>query len=46
MKTKKRVEQLEARRKSWEALKGRMDTKPRSRYDAGGYRCPGSLKHY
>jgi hypothetical protein len=46
MKVKKRARQLEQRRQAWAALKNRMDTKARSRYDAGGYREPGSFKHY
>lgn len=36
---------LLARQKGWRDLKtARLDTKPRSRLDAGGYKCPGSMK--
>lgn len=46
MKTKKRAAQLEKRRQSHSALKGRLVNKAGSRYDAGGYREPGAMKHY
>jgi hypothetical protein len=38
--------ELTRRVKSWTDMKngGGLDTKPRSRYDAGGYKCPGSMK--
>lgn len=46
MKPKKRMQQLDKRIEAWKKLPGKLDPKPESRYRAGGYRCPGSLKMY
>ena len=45
MKMKAVMRKLERRIKAWEGLKScGLDTKARSRLDAGGYKCPGSRK--
>lgn len=46
MKVAARRRQLEKRRQAHTALKGQLINKASARYDSGGYRQPGSLKHY
>ena len=46
MKPKKRQMQLIKRQQAWAKLKSELKEKASSRYDAGGYRQPGSLKQY
>jgi len=47
MKVQKRREQLEKRRQAWATDKARRTQGMQStRYESGGYREPGSMKHY
>lgn len=46
MKPKKRLEQLQARQRWFDTWNGGKDDGPRKRKSTGGYRRPGSFKHY